>query len=85
MKKLWRGQEDQRKPRTSELFDSETLKHHSRQNQNCSASDGGESLTCTGRWSPRPRPTPSRSAPTRASTRPREDADVTQTADTDKK
>ena len=26
LKKLWRGQEDQRKPRTSELFDSETLK-----------------------------------------------------------
>ena len=26
MKKLWRGQEDQRKPRTSELFDTETLK-----------------------------------------------------------
>ena len=26
-KKLWRGQEDQRKPRTSELFGSETLKH----------------------------------------------------------
>ena len=26
MKKLWRGQEDQRKPRTSELFVSETLK-----------------------------------------------------------
>ena len=25
-KKLWRGQEDQRKPRTSELFDPETLK-----------------------------------------------------------
>ena len=25
-KKLWRGQEDQRKPRTSEFFDSETLK-----------------------------------------------------------
>ena len=27
LKKLWRGQEDQRKPRTSELFNSETLKH----------------------------------------------------------
>ena len=26
LKKLWRGQEDKRKPRTSELFDSETLK-----------------------------------------------------------
>ena len=28
-KKLWRGQEDKRKPRTSELFDSETLKQFS--------------------------------------------------------
>ena len=28
-KKLWRGQEDHRKPRTSELFDSETLKQFS--------------------------------------------------------
>ena len=26
LKKLWRGQEDKRKPRTSELFESETLK-----------------------------------------------------------
>ena len=26
LKKLWRGQEDQRKPRTSELFNSKTLK-----------------------------------------------------------
>ena len=38
MKKLWRGQEDQRKPRMSELFDSETLKQfivhivHTKQN-----------------------------------------------------
>ena len=30
LKKLWRGKEDQRKPRTSELFDTETLKQFSR-------------------------------------------------------
>ena len=29
--KLWRGQEDQRKPRTSELFVSETLKQFNRE------------------------------------------------------
>ena len=31
LKKLWRGQEDKRKPRTSELFDSKTLKHFNTQ------------------------------------------------------